>query len=376
MAITYQRNTWETGKVITAKALNDIETGIVSIVEKLNDMDGQVTSQALTVEDNASIKGTATVTGKATFNGPVEIKGATTISGATTINNDITVSTNQHIILLESSSESPNESNYVITKGYVDGEVTTINNAIADINQTGITSTNTGITSTGHIGDELSITLNPATTSALGGIKVGQNLSIDAETGELNATDTTYSMASASVDGLMSKAHFSKLNGLSIKTANTSAVEPDNNGLITLNSIVDGINVYGVAQSFSSGIVNIKGVITGIKLDENTTISPSSTAENGIIDISAKANTASPSFTGIASFGDNIKIKSSDHTITIGSAVLSETQLNSLYSILPQNNIQDGEYTLKLSKSTVDDEPVFTYSWVSISQQESGGEGS
>lgn len=354
MAITYQRNTWETGKVITAKALNDIETGIVNIVEKLNNMDGEVKSQTLTVEDDASINGnadiggntsiggTATVTGNATFNGSVEINGATTlkgatvINGATTINNNVTVGANQHIILLESSSENPNENNYVITKGYVDNQVSTINNKT-------INSGNAGIVSSGKFGVDngITLTLQPATNEILGGIKVGTNLSVDNQ-GVLSATDTTYALANDTTAGLMSAAHYTKLEGIPADATN-------NIGTVT------GISINGgTTQSPTNGVVNLS-VIT---------------------DITGKADAASPSFTGIASFGNDIKIDGNAYKIILGSAELNESQLNTLYSILPQDSIQDGEYTLKLSKFTVDDEPVFTYSWVSVSQQESGGEGS
>lgn len=356
MAITYQRNTWETGKVITAKALNDIETGIVDIVEKLNGMDGEVASQILTVEDDASIGGdasisgntdiggnisiggTATITGKATFNGPVEI------SGATTINNDITVGAGKYLIL----SESPNNDNHAAAKGYVDGEVTTINSKK-------ITSANDGIIATGTLGSGISIELKPASTTTLGGIKVGDklsftdsilnlpvastsvfggikvgtNLSID-DYGVLSATDTTYALANTTTDGLMSSNHFNKLE----------------------NNVVTGISINGgTTQSPTNGVVNLS-VIT---------------------DITGKADAASPSFTGVANFGSNIRIDGNAYKIIIGSAELSETQLNSLYSILPQDNIQDGEYTLKLSKSTVDNEPVFTYSWELVNNT-GGGE--
>lgn len=339
MAIEYQRNTWETGKVITAKALNDIETGIVNIVEKLNGMDSQVESQTLTVK------------GEATFNGPVEI------NGTTAINDNITVGANTYIIL----SASPSESNHAATKGYVDNKT--------------INSGNTGIVSSGNLGEGITLTLQHATAERLGGIKVGSNLNIDNQ-GVLSATDTTYSVASASADGLMSSAHFSKLNGLSIKTANTSAVEPANNGLITLNNVVDGINVYGVAQSFNNGRVNIKEVVTGIKMDENTTIRPLSTAENGIIDISAKANLDSPTFSGIVNFGDQISIDTNKNKITINQTDITEQKINALYnlpSIPPLSSDDlDGTYTLQAQKTGTN----ITYSWVSVSQQESGGEGS
>lgn len=341
MAITYQRNTWETGKVITAKALNDIETGIVNIVEKLNGMDSQVKSQTLTVEGNASIGGnanidgnadiggntsiggTATVTEKATFNGSVEISGATTINGATVINgatainNDITVGTDNHIIL----SASPSDNKHAVTKKYVDDQVNTINNKT-------IASGNAGIVSSGKLGVDngITLTLQPATSETLGGIKVGDNLTINETTGELSGN---YSVATTSAAGLMSSSHFDKLE----------------------NNVVTGISINGgTAQSPTNGVVNIS-VLTEANLD-------------------------SPAFSGVVNFGDQISIDANNNKITINQTDITESQLNTLYSILPQDSISDGEYTLKLSKSTVDDEPVFTYSWVLVPQQESGGEGS
>ena len=54
--------------------------------------------------------------------------------------------------------------------------------------------------------------LPAATSSTLGGVKVGTNLSIS--NGVLSATDTTYSDATTSASGLMSASDKSKLNGL------------------------------------------------------------------------------------------------------------------------------------------------------------------
>lgn len=317
MAIEYQRNTWETGKVITAKALNDIETGIVNIVEKLNGMDGEVASQTLKVEGNASIGGTATVTGKATFNGPVEIKGATTISGATAINNNVTVGANTHIIL----SASPSESNHAVTKGYVDNKT--------------INSGNTGIISSGNLGEGITLTLQHATAEILGGIKVGTNLSIN-DQGVLSATDTTYALASTTADGLMSSSHFTKLQ----------------------NDVVTGISINGGnAQSPTNGIVNIS-VLTEHQ------------------DISSKANLDSPTFSGIVNFGNQISIDANNNKITINQTDITEQKINALYnlpSIPPLSSDEpDGTYTLQAQKTGTN----ITYSWIPVPEQESGGEGS
>ena len=323
MAIEYQRNTWETGKVITAKALNDIETGIVNIVEKLNGMDGEVTSQTLTARGDANIGGDAAVTGNATFNGSVEINGATTVNGATAINNDITVGANTHIIL----SASPSESNHAVTKGYVDNKT--------------INSGNTGIISSGNLGEGITLTLQHATAEILGGIKVGTNLSIN-DQGVLSATDTTYALASTTADGLMSSSHFTKLQ----------------------NDVVTGISINGGnAQSPTNGTVNIS-VLTEHQ------------------DISSKANLDSPTFSGIVNFGNQISIDANNNKITINQTDITEQKINALYnlpSIPPLSSEDDnGTYILQASKTTPEGaaEPVITYSWVQVPEQESGGEGS
>ena len=354
MAITYQRNTWETGKVITAKALNDIETGIVSIVEKLNGMDSQVESQTLTVESNASIGGnadiegnanikgntsiggTATVTGETTFSSSVEINGATTlkgatiINGATTINNDITVGTDKHIIL----SASPSDNKHAVTKEYVDGKT--------------INSVNGGITATGTLGSGISIELKPASTTTLGGIKVGQNLTIDS--GELDVP-----MASADTNGLMSKAHFTKLEGI-------PADATSNTGTVT------GVKINDVTKNPTDGTVDIGNIVTGITMNNNPISIINGNVDLGTViqDISSKANLSNPAFTG---------------QITLGDTSIEEPALQKLNS-LPQipslaDNAGDGIYVLQANKTTPEGGvPVITYSWIPISQQDSGGEGS
>ena len=299
MAIEYKQTSWETGKVLTAAALNNIEQGLSNITAQLNGMDSQVASNTLNVAGTASIGGDATILGKLILN-----------------------------------MEQQTEDNNGVTKGYVDGKVTTINGYIANLQSTSITSTNTGITSTGSIGSGLSITLNPATAGTLGGIKVGQNLTID-ETGLLNAIDTTYSVASASTNGLMSSADFNKLAGIaSGATANVGTVT--------------GIQMNGIVQEPSSGIVDLGTIITSHQ------------------DISTKANLNSPTFSGVVNFGDQISIDTNNNKITINQTDITETQLNALYnlpSIPPLSPDEaDGTYTLQAQKTGTD----ITYSWVLV----------
>ena len=65
-------------------------------------------------------------------------------------------------------------------------------------------------------------TLPTAAAGTLGGVKVGTNLSIDGD-GVLSASNTTYSNATTSAAGLMSTAHFDKLEGIEASADVTDA---------------------------------------------------------------------------------------------------------------------------------------------------------
>ena len=67
------------------------------------------------------------------------------------------------------------------------------------------------------------IAVKPATTTAIGGIIVGTNLTVDG-TGKLSAIDTTYEDATTSTHGLMSAADKAKLNGIA-EGANKTIVD-------------------------------------------------------------------------------------------------------------------------------------------------------
>lgn len=66
--------------------------------------------------------------------------------------------------------------------------------------------------------------LPTASSSVLGGVKVGSNLSINSS-GVLSATNTTYSVATSSANGLMSSTDKSKLDGFG--AASTYALKSD-----------------------------------------------------------------------------------------------------------------------------------------------------
>ena len=91
-------------------------------------------------------------------------------------------------------------------------------------------------------------TLPTASSSVLGGIKVGTNLSIDSS-GILSAKDTTYSAASTSAAGLMSAADKSKLDGIAAG-ANAYSLP------IASSSALGGIKVGTNLSINSSGVLS------------------------------------------------------------------------------------------------------------------------
>ena len=125
----------------------------------------------------------------------------------------------------------------------------------------------------------LNYTLPMAKADTLGGIKVGTNLSINASTGVLSATDTTYSAATQSAAGLMSAADKKKLDGVatganaySLPTASASALGGIKVGtnLSISNGVLSATNTtYSAATQSAAGLMSaadkkkLDGVATG-----------------------------------------------------------------------------------------------------------------
>lgn len=96
------------------------------------------------------------------------------------------------------------------------------------------------------------INLDIASANSLGGIKVGTNLSI-ANDGTLSATDTTYSVATGSADGLMSSADFTKLAGIEANANNYSLPTAASDTLggikVGTNLSIDGSGVLSATDT-------------------------------------------------------------------------------------------------------------------------------
>lgn len=112
-------------------------------------------------------------------------------------------------------------------------------------------------------------TLPTASTSTLGGVKVGTNLSID-DDGVLSATDTTYTNATTSAAGLMSSADKTKLDGVAtgatkvivdsaLSTSSTNAIQ---NKVVkaALDDKADADHTHDYIANSSKGVAN--GVAT------------------------------------------------------------------------------------------------------------------
>jgi hypothetical protein len=182
-----------------------------------------------------------------------------------------------------------------------------------------------------------------AATNSLGGIKVGANLTINNSTGVLDATDTdtTYSAATTSADGLMSSTDKTKLDGIATNANNYAlpiATANDLGGFkvgtnLTINSTTgvldatDTDTTYSVATTSADGLMSSSdktkldsvatsannyslptassSVLGGIKVGANLTIT------NGVLDATDTDTTysvATTSATGLMSSTDKTKL--------------------------------------------------------------------
>lgn len=142
-------------------------------------------------------------------------------------------------------------------------------------------------------------TLPTASSTQLGGVKVGTNLSIS--NGVLSAKDTTYSVVSTTSDGLMSSADKSKLDGIS--SGATKVESSTDNGYIKING--NNTEVYTLPYASSSTLGGVK-VNSGDVLNTTSyvvtqkqlfdilggrgTLPEATTEENGLMSASDKKN--------------------------------------------------------------------------------------
>ena len=150
-------------------------------------------------------------------------------------------------------------------------------------------------------------TLPTASSSTLGGVKVGTNLSIS--NGVLSATNTTYGTATTSANGLMSSSDKSKLDGITAgankitvdSSLSSSSTNPVQNKVI--NSALSGKASTSVATTSANGLMSssdktkLNGIATGAtKVTVDSSLSSTSTnpVQNKVINtaLAGKAATS------------------------------------------------------------------------------------
>lgn len=111
------------------------------------------------------------------------------------------------------------------------------------------------------------IAIKPATTTAIGGIIVGTNLTVDA-TGKLSAIDTTYEDATTTTHGLMSTADKSKLDGIA-EGANKTIVDSSLNATST-----NPVENKAVHAEFNKVRTELSDASSGLqsKIDDHATL--------------------------------------------------------------------------------------------------------
>lgn len=111
------------------------------------------------------------------------------------------------------------------------------------------------------------IAMKPATTTTIGGVIVGDNLTVDA-TGKLSAIDTTYEDATTSTHGLMTAADKVKLNGIE-EGANKTIVDSSLNATST-----NPVENKAVHAEFNSVRTELADASSGLQsqIDDHATL--------------------------------------------------------------------------------------------------------
>ena len=219
-----------------------------------------------------------------------------------------------------------------------DGVVSATNTTYSDVTTTthGLMTASDKVKLNGIESNANNYSLPIAGSSTLGGVKVGTNLSINSS-GVLSATDTTYSNATTSVSGLMSASDKTKLNGIEseankyvLPTATSSAlggIKVGSNLSIDANGVVSATNTtYSDATTTTHGLMSAtdKTKLDGIASGANKYTLPKATASalggikigtnlsidsNGVVSATdTKYSNATTSAGGLMSATDKVKL--------------------------------------------------------------------
>lgn len=145
-----------------------------------------------------------------------------------------------------------------------------------------------------------SYTLPIASASTLGGVRVGTNLSINTD-GTLSATDTTYSVATTTANGLMSSSDKSKLNGIEAQA--NKYVHPTHtakaNGFYKVT--VDSLGHISSATAVAKSDITALGIPA-----QDTTYTNATSSQAGLMSASDKAKLDGIDITGIYKYKGSV----------------------------------------------------------------------
>lgn len=196
-------------------AANISASGNITITNNLIVTDKIIAAEAITLSLATTVSNTLTVTGATTLNGNLSatnaslsgtlgVTGVTTLQAVNANNIAVTNGITANQVTLSSALATYNTLD-LIPEGRLENYVST---TLSNISITA----GTGLTGGGTLASTRTISLSPATTSTLGGIQVGDNLTITNE-GILSGN---YQVATTSTNGLLSAADKTKLDALKL----------------------------------------------------------------------------------------------------------------------------------------------------------------
>lgn len=231
---SYTRTVWKSGDIVTATKFNNMENQISNLTKVFipdNSADRMVASKSswglIKIADNNNY--TFTNDGSLSFSTSPSFTSVST--GSIAASGAITA---QKVTL--NAALNTYESLDLIPEGRMETYTSSaISSAISNAFSNRSISAGTGLTGGGTLAESRTISLSPATTESLGGVRVGANLTIS--DGTLSGN---YAVATTSTNGLLSATDKTKLD--SLKTVATSGSYTDLTNRPTLATVATSGN--------------------------------------------------------------------------------------------------------------------------------------